>query len=143
MVEVPHLRGVEADCPLFCSVHFHADLIAVYPFDGSKSRFETASSRLLAVNWMRCPGRNRGQSRGMLRCLAVALGHRCLLAVLLLDGDQVLFVVGGDHGSVAGLFNAMFLAAPRVVEDIVGLVSRRPASINAGHIGSGVSTFML
>jgi hypothetical protein len=45
-------------------------------------------------------------------------------------------VVGGDHGCVAALFNAVFLAAPRVMENVVGLVSRCPASINASHVGS-------
>jgi hypothetical protein len=59
-----------------------------------------------------------------------------LLAVWLLDGDLVLFVVGGDHGCIAALFNAVFLAAPRVMENVVGLVSRCPASVNAGHVGS-------
>jgi len=30
----------------------------------------------------------------------------------------------------------VFLAAPRVMKHVVGLVSRCPASINAGHVGS-------
>ena len=41
-----------------------------------------------------------------------------------------------EHGCVAASLDAVFLAAPRVMENVVWLVSHCPASINAGHVGS-------
>src|ERR1035441_5835742 len=137
MIEMPYLSGVESDGALFRAVHLHADLIAVYPFDGShiavgNGKLAVVGCELNAVALSKIAV-NLAVSRDALQPLWVIGG---LLAVWLLNGDLILFVIGGDHGCIAALFNAVFLAAARVVENVVGLVSCRPASINAGHVGS-------
>ena len=139
MIEVPHLRGVESDGALFRAVQLHADLIAVYPFYGPHvairdGKFAVVGSELDAVALSKIAV-ILAVSRNALQSLWIIGG---LLAVRLLDRDLVLFVVGGYHGCIAALFNAVLLAAARVMENVVGLVPRCPASIDAGQVDRGI-----
>jgi hypothetical protein len=95
MIEVPHLRRIESDGALFRAVHFHADLVSVYPFDGSHiavrdGQLAVVGSELDAVALCELAV-NLAISRDALEPLWV-IGD--LLAFRLLDGYLVLFVVG-------------------------------------------------
>ena len=59
-----------------------------------------------------------------------------LLAILLLNGQQIRFWIGRDHSRVAALLYAEGLAATLVVKHVADLIARCPGAVSAGHIGA-------